>query len=657
MNDLALLEQAYLSFKRHDFESALRHYRSLAEAGRCNQKTLEFFIRLCEEQLNQVDHVRGSPSLQVVSSGSEYRLKEVERIRASAIFDERFYSNLYGHKISSGMSALEDFCSRGWRARRDPNPFFSVARYLQKEESVDLSGNLVNPLINYLDSQYDLKKAKHAGIFDYFEYINHPLTSLCFPCKTDDPESLGHPLKILVVIHAYYPESLATIFPSLRHMPCRFDLVVTVCSCGDKEVVKEYLEKVDLPIDVLDIKVLTNLGRDLLPFVQVIKGLRLQNKAYDFVLKLHTKRSVASGKGKEFGGKWLEGSLSNLLGSPENVKYILLELLQTTNCALVSPLISLDVFRFCKWKNNLAPISHLLDRFGVRESPEDFICFPAGSMFWVDFKAAVLIASCFEESRVPPEPLPSNGSYLHAFERLVPYILESTQKRMQSHCNLDLDQLSPINFSSLISFEKFEEWMTSSIHRLVQLMATGGFTRKLRFTAYKNSSISCVVVGGDLEKIMATLISLYFSRSLIDCHIVVYSSSLTSWEIEDLMHLFPGISCQKEISSADPGGCFLGFLSQLMSGGAMILQAGKIVNPVQFGHMLARFFEDKSRLCSLQSDDRKRANSGFPILLGRSRLFIELLQKFSLEGAQDSDLISLLRQCSYHAQQVRSDVF
>ena len=130
-----------LDFRRFDFEPgspngqqcweclcalvALRHYRSLAEAGRCNQKTLDFFIRLCEEQLNQVDHVRGSPPLQVVSSGSEYRLKEVERIRASAIFDERFYSNVYGHKISSGMSALEDFCSRGWRARRDPNPFFS----------------------------------------------------------------------------------------------------------------------------------------------------------------------------------------------------------------------------------------------------------------------------------------------------------------------------------------------------------------------------------------------------------------------------------------------------------------------------------------------------------------------------------------------------
>ena len=657
MNDLALLKQAYLSFKRHDFESALRHYRSLAEAGRCNQKTLEFFIRLCEEQLNQVDHVRGSPPLKVVSSGSEYRLKEVERIRASAIFDERFYLNLYGHKISSGMSALEDFCSRGWRARRDPNPFFSVARYLQKEESVDPSGNLVNPLINYLDSQYDLKKAKHAGIFDYFEYINHPLTSLCFPCKADDPESLEHPLKILVVIHAYYPESLATIFPSLRHMPCHFDLVVTVCSCGDKEVVKEYLEKVDLPIDVLDIKVLPNLGRDLLPFVQVINGLRLQNKTYDFVLKLHTKRSVASGKGQEYGGKWLEGSLSNLLGSPENVKYILLELLQMSDCALVSPLISLDVFRFCKWKNNLAPISHLLDRFGVRESPEDFICFPAGSMFWVDFKAAVLIASCFEESRVPPEPLPSNGSYLHAFERLVPYILESTQKRMQSHCNLDLDQLSPISFSSLTSFEKFDDWMSSSIHQLVQLMATDGLTRKLHFPAYKNSSISCVVVGGDLEQIMATLISLYFSRSLIDCKIVVYSSSLTSLEIKNLSHLCPGISCQKGISSADPVTCFLGFLSQLMSGGSVILPAGEIVNPVQFSHVLAGFFEDSSRLYSLQCDDQKLANIGFPILLGRSSLLIEILQAFGPEEAQDSGLVTFLRQCSCHAQQVRSDVF
>ena len=127
----------------------LRAIFQFGKGGRCNPKTIDFFIELCKENLG---HFGGSGSAECRGfwTGHRFRFEEIEQIRKSAIFDENFYLKSYGHKLASGVTAIEDFCDRGWRAKRDPNPFFSVSRYLRNEKSVDSSGNLVNPLIDFL---------------------------------------------------------------------------------------------------------------------------------------------------------------------------------------------------------------------------------------------------------------------------------------------------------------------------------------------------------------------------------------------------------------------------------------------------------------------------------------------------------------------------
>ena len=645
MDDINRLKKAYLSLKSRDFNSALEHYRSLAKAGRCNPKTIDFFIELCKINLDSVGR-SGSAEQHGFLTERRALFEEIKQIRESAIFDEHFYINSYGHQLASGVSAIEDFFDRGWRAKRDPNPLFSVSRYLRNEKSVDSSGNLINPLIDYLESRHDLVKARNAGIFDYFEYLNYPSTSLCFPGKVDfDSSGICSPsLKVLVVIHAYYLECLVKIFTSLKYIPCPFDLVVTVCSRSDEEAVKICLEEIGLIVGVIDIKVVPNHGRDLWPFVRVIKDLAVQGSTYDFVLKLHSKRSEARGKGKHYGEKWLDGILSNLLGSPENIKYILFQLLRGGDrCALVSPLTSQDVFRFCKWKNNLASVSHLLDRFDVQEDLDDPIYFPAGCMFWLDFNAALEISSCFEESRVPPEPLPGNGTYLHGFERLIPYILESTQKAMISHCNLDRSWVDIIDFRSLLSSEKFDEWILCFIDQMVSKMFESEDSH-LRFPVYKNPSVSCVVVGDDLGKIMTTLVSLYFSRSLIDYQVVVFSPSLSSLQAKRLACFFPGIVCQRVLTGPDQAHCLLDFLPRSGSDRAMFLDAGVTISPVQFNQMLKSFERADGQSYSFCYQDRRDSSMQFSVLLSKMSVIVQCLEKSSQDMLSCSDFVGYLRQ-------------
>ena len=501
MNDLHRLNEAYFSFKARDFRTALKLYRSLLHGGRCDPMALNFFIDLCNKELITVSQRQPVESL----SG------EIQRINESGMFDDEFYQDVYGHSISRGMSAVEDFCVHGWQARRDPNPFFSVARYLSNADSTDSTGDPVNPLIDYLNSQFDLTKVKHAGIFDFFEYLNHHSTSLCFPSEIEFSAIHSNSPKILVVVHAFYPERLKILLVSLRNIPYYFELVVTVCRYGDVEIVESIVLEAGLSVDSVVIKVLPNHGRDILPFVKIIREMNAQKKDFDFVLKLHTKQSRTVDKSSAYGDLWLESMLSNLLGSPFNIKYIITELFQREGCALVSPLTPLDVFRFCKWRNNLAPISHLKDIYAVNDSPEDSIYFPAGSMFWIDFDQAIKICSCFEDERVPPEPLPQNGTYLHGYERLVPYILESSQKRMQSHCNLDANRINPINFSPLLPSTTFDQWMQSFTSLSLYSIIKSHSSHVWYFPVYKTPAVRFLVVSGNQpEQSFQHVISLLF---------------------------------------------------------------------------------------------------------------------------------------------------
>ena len=640
MNDLLLLKEAYSNFKRQDFASALKIYSFLLEKGSCNSKTLYFFIKECERRLGCTSKLSKNADLKKLALKSNIQVDEIARVEQSKVFDEEFYNNVYGHCLSSGMTAAEDFCCSGWKARRDPNPFFSIARYLQYEDSVDISGEPVNPLIDYLDSDFDLVKAKHAGIFDYFEYVNHPLASLCFPAKVDFSLGVQQRLKILVVIHAYYPKRLKIILPSLKHIPYSIELVITVCSEGDKEIVQCYLEKVDLFIDAFDIRIVPNHGRDLLPFVRVIEDLNFQNKNYDYVLKLHSKKSKTRGKNTDFGDKWLSSILSNLLGASSNVQFILLKLLQTNDCALVASLTSVDVFRFCKWKTNREPIAHLVDVFHIKENLEDPIYFPAGSMFWVDFKSAVKIASCFEKSRVPREPLANNGTYLHSFERLIPYILRSTHKCVKFHCNLDLDRQKPIKFNSLLSYQKFDIWMSAFIRQMVQPMIANRSSQNWRFSTYRNPSMLCVVVGDHVELLMTTLISLYSLRALVDFQVIVYSSLLPLSEQQKILFLFPGIMFHSVCSDSDQIENFVRFLSQKNSSKIMLSPAGSILNPVEFDNALSMSSKNESLFYLLKSKGLQNLSMHDIALLAKQELLANYLKQFRTKLLEPHDLIN-----------------
>jgi hypothetical protein len=80
--------------------------------------------------------------------GQPSDMANIERLRASPVFDAQWYLDTYGDVAASGEDPASHYYHHGAAERRDPGPYFSTDFYLATNEDVALSG--INPLLHYL---------------------------------------------------------------------------------------------------------------------------------------------------------------------------------------------------------------------------------------------------------------------------------------------------------------------------------------------------------------------------------------------------------------------------------------------------------------------------------------------------------------------------
>lgn len=158
-----------------------------------------------------------------------------------------------------------------------------------------------------------------------------------------------------------------------------------------------------------------NSGRDVYPF-HVIYLDYIMGK-YDIIGHFHTKKSKDSGEG--LGDRWRRYLLANLIGSPEASAQILAQF----NDPSIG-LIYADDHHCVDEASNAGFISELLSKLNITPAPT-YHHFPLGTMFWARADALKCLVEWDEETFSIPEPIPYDGSVLHAFERIIPQIIES----------------------------------------------------------------------------------------------------------------------------------------------------------------------------------------------------------------------------------------
>ena len=237
------------------------------------------------------------------------------------------------------------------------------------------------------------------------------------PTKTTQKD-LPKNKSIALHLHIYYPEMLSEIIKHLSYNKVCPDLFVSIPKEKKGGMVVNELKK--YKGIVADIQYVPNRGRDIGPFLTAFGQRILKN--YDFVGHIHTKKSIDV-EDASMSKTWHRFLLENLLGGDSGAMAdcILSKMKNDTSIGMVFP----DDPNAMSWGKNRTVAESLIKRIGIshQKLPEHFV-FPIGTMFWAKSSAlAPLIDLNLDWDDYPEEPLPYDGTMLHAIERLLPSIL------------------------------------------------------------------------------------------------------------------------------------------------------------------------------------------------------------------------------------------
>ena len=222
--------------------------------------------------------------------------------------------------------------------------------------------------------------------------------------------SPGASAKSALHVHAYYPELVSDIARRLSRNSTPVDVFISAPSEDKAAAAVSAFEAHSL--SVADTRVVPNLGRDIGPFLfdfaDALPG-------YELIGHVHTKRSELVGD-KPTVDRWRNFLLDNLLGgSFQTMDSILAAMSAEPGYLIAFPDDPLCV----GWDGNRHLADRLLGaRYGEGKLP-DYFNFPVGTMFWArrELYNAVrdLVAT---KSLLPREPVPYDGTLLHALERI-----------------------------------------------------------------------------------------------------------------------------------------------------------------------------------------------------------------------------------------------
>jgi lipopolysaccharide biosynthesis protein len=213
--------------------------------------------------------------------------------------------------------------------------------------------------------------------------------------------------------HFHYPELLPDLIHRLRLNRSEVDLLLTTTSEAAANIISGILS--ELNFGRAKIVTVPNRGRDIGP---MLTALSAELNGYDVVAHLHGKRSPHAQTG--VGERWRAFLWENLVGGRHAMMDVVLAAFAANrNLGLVFP----EDAHLSDWDSNRDIAEGLARRMGLPGIFPNHFDFPLGTMFWA--RPAALRRLFDLElgwDDYPEEPLPIDGTVLHAVERLLPFV-------------------------------------------------------------------------------------------------------------------------------------------------------------------------------------------------------------------------------------------
>ncbi|WP_165362751.1 rhamnan synthesis F family protein [Promicromonospora panici] len=356
--------------------------------------------RIVEERFDFRRYARAiEAEIELAKQDVASRLRQVEALHDAACFDRSFYDVRWS-RFPDDRGALKEYVARSMKGiyRTSPLPGFrdtEVARYPGPGDDVPLLRTVLeNPSVP-------------------------PRTHDCLIVDDRAERRPSAGLKVALHLHLFYADLAEDALAMLMDSGISADLFV---SCGSELSAQQLgVQFRRYRRGTVTIRTVPNTGRDIGPFVTEF-GKELLEGGYDVIGHLHGKRSTDIGTGDA----WRRFLWGNLLGGPEVWSAVEHGFAADGSLGLMFS----EDRNVVGWSRNKVFGEELRERLGVvRELPAVPV-FPLGTMFWARPEAVrPLLESGLTWDDFPPEPLPYDGSMLHAIERLLPTICEESGYR------------------------------------------------------------------------------------------------------------------------------------------------------------------------------------------------------------------------------------
>lgn len=217
----------------------------------------------------------------------------------------------------------------------------------------------------------------HANLIKTAEilskYSHNEKNKLEFPLST---MSSSENTKIAVIIHLFYPELWDILTEKLKNISQDFDIYVTVPEKHSGLKLKYGNHKIMT-------FVVPNWGRDILPFLHVMRKIKYGN--YNYVLKLHSKKSKHHSRTHAM--KWLKYTIDSLLHDSDSTDNIISSL--GDNIRIIGAkdfAVKMSKGGDKELINRLNKYYEKTDAKNIINNLDDYM-FSAGSMFWAKIEA------------------------------------------------------------------------------------------------------------------------------------------------------------------------------------------------------------------------------------------------------------------------------